>query len=310
MHAPVTVIVLSLVLCFNLQAQQLEKRPPESANPLASSSSQKALTRHRSLASPGRSAWSLLYSACTGGKDGERAHAISALGLLPHSGKAVRLAEKALKDDKAEVRSAAAQALGNMRARESAPALVKALDDAEPTVALAAAHSLIQLHDAAGYEVYYEILTHQRRAGKGLIPSELDTLRDPKKLAMLGFEEGIGFIPFASIGWSAYKELHKDDSAQVRVLAATILAGNPDRATTDALVAATTDSNWLVRVAALESLARRGDDSALKTTEASMQDSKSEVRFTAAAATIRLSAIQRSRYLRERKHRDMKSSSS
>jgi hypothetical protein len=36
-------------------------------------------------------------------------------------------------------------------------------------LALAAAHSLELMHDDSAYEVYYEVLTGQRKAGRGLI---------------------------------------------------------------------------------------------------------------------------------------------
>jgi HEAT repeat protein len=61
---------------------------------------------------------------------------------MPNDAKAVRLAEKALNDDKPDVRSAAAAALGDMKSRTSILKLREALDDKEPSVAPAAAHAL------------------------------------------------------------------------------------------------------------------------------------------------------------------------
>ncbi|HLH09560.1 MAG TPA: HEAT repeat domain-containing protein [Terriglobales bacterium] len=242
-----------------------------------------------------RIAWGILASACRGDNVTDRASAVRVLGLLPDNAEARKLALRALKDDKAEVRAAAATALGEMRDRKSIPELQHALDDDDPSVALAAAHSLVLMHDKYGYEIYYEVLTGQRKTGKGFIASELSTLKDKKKLAMLGFEQGIGFVPFAGIGWGAFQEIRKEDSssAPVRVAAAKMLVHDPDPASTRALVDATSDKNWLVRVAALESLARRGDRSSLNDVEASLNDDKSAVRFTAAAATLHLMAAHR-----------------
>src|SRR5437667_8175066 len=56
----------------------------------------------------------------------------------------------------------------------------------------------------------------------------MSTLGDPKKMAQLGFEEGIGFIPFAGMGWKAIKEVRKDDSSPVRAASARVLAEDPD----------------------------------------------------------------------------------
>jgi hypothetical protein len=254
---------------------------------------------------PKEEAWQILDTACTGDKTSSRAMAIRVLGLMPHNSKALKLAEEALNDDKAEVRSAAAAALGDMKAKASTPKLREALDDNDPSVALAAAHSLELMHDNSAYEVYYEVLTGQRRAGKGLIASETAILKDRKKMAQLGFEEGIGFIPFAGIGWEAIKRITKDDSSPVRAAAAKVLAKDPDPAATKALAEAAGDESWLVRAAALEALAKRGDPSALDPVEQSMSDEKEVVRYTAAAAVLRLIAIKESGLaVKERKKKE------
>ena len=240
---------------------------------------------------PKEQAWQILVSACTGDKTSDRATAIRVLGLLPNDAKAVRLAEKALNDDRAEVRSAAAAALGDVKSRKSIPKLRKALDDKDPSVALTAAHSLYLMHDDSAYEVYYEVLSGERKSGKGLIASQASLLHDPKKMAELGFEGGIGFIPFAGIGWGAIKAIKKDDSSPIRAAAAKVLAKDPDPATTKALADAVGDKNWLVRAAALEALAKRGDPSVLDTVKLYMSDEKDVVKYTAAATVLRLTAI-------------------
>ena len=243
---------------------------------------------------PKEEAWQILNSACIGEKTSGRATAIRVLGLMPNDAKARKLAERALDDDKAEVRSAAAAALGDMKSRTSIPKLREALDDHDPSVALAAAHSLELMHDESAYEVYYEVLTGQRKAGRGLLASKTSDLKDPKKMAQLGFEEGIGFIPFAGIGWGAIKAITKDDSSPVRAAAAKVLAKDPDPAATKALADATGDKSWLVRAAALEALAKRGDPSVLDTVKLYMSDENDAVKYTAAAAVLRLTAIKES----------------
>ena len=237
----------------------------------------------------------MLENACAGDKTGDRATAIRVLGLMPNDPRALKLAQGALKDERAEVRSAAAAALGDLKSRASIGGLRKALDDADPTVALAAAHSLELMDDNSAYEVYYEILSGQRKTGKGLIASHKSILSDPKKMTQLGFEEGIGFISFAGIGWGAIKTIAKDDSSPVRAAAAKVLARDPDPATTDALADATLDKSWLVRAAALEALAKRGDPSVLDTVKLSLSDDKDLVRYTAAATVLRLTAIKEAR---------------
>ena len=122
---------------------------------------------------------------------------------------------------------------------------------------------------------------------------------------MLAFEEGIGFVPFASIGWTAIKEVRKDDASPVRAAAIRVLTDDRDPTTTEALLDATQDNSWLVRAAALESLARRGNPAALSTVELGLNDEKDVVRFTAAAATVRLNMIQKTkRYAQKSEKRE------
>ncbi len=241
--------------------------------------------------SPKEEAWHTLETACTGEKLTDRANATRVLGLVRNDVKATKLAEKALSDPKPEVKAAAAAALGDMNSRRSIPKLKKALDDKNPSVALAAAHSLHLMRNNSAYEVYSEILAKQRKGGKGLISSQMSTFSDPKKMAQLGFEEGIGFVPFAGIGWKAIKEVRKDDSSPVRAAAAKVLADDPNPATTKVLEEAAGDKSWIVRAAALEALARRGDPSALDTVELYLLDEKDVVRYTAAASALRLMRI-------------------
>jgi HEAT repeat protein len=249
------------------------------------------MTPPKGRRTPKEQAWLILDAGCKGSKTSERVIAIRVLGLVPGDPKALKVASKALADEQPEVRLAAAAALGDIKSKSSIPKLRQALDDKDPSVVLAAAHSLELMHDNAAYGVYYAVLTGERKTGKGLIASKRAALRDPKRMAQIGFEEGIGFIPFAGIGWGAIKEILKDDSSPVRAAAAKILAKDPDPATTKALADAAGDKSWLVRAAALEALAQRGDPSALDVVKLYMFDEKDAVKYTAAATVLRLTAI-------------------
>ena len=166
---------------------------------------------------------------------------------------------------------------------------------------MASAHALILLKDDSGYDVYYEILAGERKTGKGLL-AQAAGLRDPKKLAEIGFQEGIGFIPFAGLGWKAFKTIRKGDSSPARAAAATILAADdPDPRATEALANATGDKNWIIRAAALEALAKRADPSVLSTVELYLSDQEGEVKYTAAATALRLMAIRQTRVVSKKK---------
>jgi HEAT repeat protein len=275
-------------------AAQQEPDPPPTTppgQPPANPPAPASLPRAKTSTTRRQQAWQILEDACAGDKSGDRATATLVLGLIPNDPKSANLAQKALTDERPEVRAAAAAALGDMQSRASIPKLKAAMEDQDPSVALAAAHSLDLMHDSSAYEVYYEVLNGERKTGKGLIASQASILHDPKKMAELGFEEGIGFVPFAGIGWGAIKAIRKDDSSPVRAAAAKVLARDPDPAATKALAEATGDDSWIVRAAALEALAKRGDPSALPTVEQYMSDEKNAIKFTAAAAVIHLTAI-------------------
>lgn len=234
-------------------------------------------------------AWELLLNGIKENSTAKRATAVRVLSLLKGEARAVTLASRALDDSKYQVRLAAALVLGELHATSAIPKLKAALSDKEPVVVLAAAHSLLSMRDTDAYEVYYEILTGERKGSKGLVAGELDTLKDPKKMALLGFQEGIGFVPFAGIGYSAVKTIVKDDSSPVRAAAAKVLADDSDSATEDALVqAATTDKSTLVRTAALDALARRGDPAVIGRIAPAIADDKDSVKYTAAAAILHL----------------------
>lgn len=117
-------------------------------------------------------------------------------------------------------------------------------------------------------------------------------LDDPKKMAKFGFEQGIGFIPIASIGYGAIKALGKDDSSPVRAAAAKILAKDSDPRSGAALVEAASDKSWIVRSAALEALSQRDDPSVLAEIEPKLEDENAAVRLTAAAAVIHLQVLE------------------
>jgi hypothetical protein len=72
------------------------------------------------------------------------------------------------------------------------------------------------------------------------------------------------------------KTLVKSDNSPVRAAAAKKLAHDPDPASAKALVAATQDKNWVVRGAALEAIAERGDRSLLSKVAPSLDDDKDE----------------------------------
>jgi HEAT repeat protein len=235
-------------------------------------------------------AWSILQAGAQEKAPDKRARAVGALGIAGANARAQAMAEKALTDDNREVRVEAATALGKMRATKAKPALNRALKDKEAAVVLAATNALYQMNDPIAYEVYYAILTGKQKSSQGLIQSQLDILHDRKQMEKLAFETGIGFVPFGSMGYEAWKTITHDDSSAIRALAAERLAKDPDASSGGALIEFCTDKKWQVRAAAVSALAERGDAGLSDPLIPLLEDSNDTVRYETAAALIRLSA--------------------
>lgn len=240
---------------------------------------------------PQEKPWEILQAGLSEHKTGKRAAAVGALGLLQGDPRAIESAEKALRDKKPAVRAAAATSLGQMGAQSSVPLLKQALADKQNQVFFAAADSLLSMGDPAGYDVYYEILTGERKSGQGLIAAKKKLLTDPRALVLIGIGVGISYAPYAGYGWMVWQELSKDYATPVRVNALRKLANDPDSRIGEALVKAASDKHWTVRVAALSAIARHGDPSLICSITPHMSDKKAPVRYTAAAAVLRLSAL-------------------
>jgi HEAT repeat protein len=72
------------------------------------------------------------------------------------------------------------------------------------------------------------------------------------------------------------------------------LVDDPDPAATKVLTDAAGDKSWIVRAAVLEALAKRGNPDTLDVVQLYVYDEKDVVRYTAAAAVLRLTAIRES----------------
>lgn len=246
---------------------------------------------------PQHQAWRILQSGAADKSPEVRMIAVAKLGLVLHDPMAAAIAEKALEDEVPEVRAAGARALGNMLYAPSIPKLRKALADEDSSVVIAAAHALVQFKDPAGFELYYSILTGERKDGQGFLSRELDILKDPTELAKFTLEEGIGFLPYGGYGLSAIQFIRQGerDESDAKAVAARVLAYDPDPQSGKALVRAVSDKSWVVREAALEAIAKRADPSLLGDIRAAMSDKYDHVRFTAAAAVIRLTDVSNAR---------------
>jgi HEAT repeat protein len=246
--------------------------------------------------SPRDQAWLVLRDGIADTKVVKRKEAVQALSLITGNRTAVRLAVHALKDDHPSVRTAAAATLGQLHATAAIPDLKMALSDKDISVVLAATYSLFLLKDKSAYSIYYAILMRDRKSSEGMVQAQLDRLKDPKQMAELGVQEGLGFVPFGGMGFEAYRQISKHNASPVRAAAARFLAHDPDPISEDALLqSALADDSDVVRDAALDALAERGDPTCIERLLKNLNETKSDVRYRTAAVIIHLSSVKKPR---------------
>jgi len=243
-------------------------------------------------------AWTILQTGAENKSNDQQVITMRVLQLIPNNAKAVSLAEKALQDKDTEVRGAAALSLGRMADKSAIPQLKDVIkNDKEGSVVLAAAKALIQLGDDSGYDVYYTVVSGTRKSGQSLMGDQTKELNqllsNPKAMEKMAFEQGMGFVPFGGISLAVYQRV-QNSKAKAPVLKATslkVLAQDPDPRSGKLIVASLKDKEWLIRAAAYDALARRGDASVLPELSDGLKDEKIEVKLTAAAAIVHLSTM-------------------
>ena len=269
--------VLAILLCFTQAPNSLPLASQQSAGQVGAQ----------------KDAWDILLGGAHGSNLDKRANAIQALGLDVGDPPAVRLAEDALEDKEAYVRAAAAKALGALGSTESIPKLQNLVTDKDISVALAVGHALVQLKSNSGYDVYYSLVVGVRKGRTSLVTEELNQMKTPERAIRFAFDQGIGFLPYGGYGREALHAWKKRSTAPTRAAAARELAGDPDPRSGEALAKAVSDKDWSVRAAAVEAIATRGDSALLVDIVPAMSDQKDIVRYSAAAAVLRLSRIAR-----------------
>ena len=103
-----------------------------------------------------------------------------------------------------------------------------------------------------------------------------------------------GFCWVYSLCWrwlTAINMLTKDDVSPVRAATGKMLASDPDPRSSEALAGATADKSWIVRAAALDAIAQRGDPTLVDKIYMALNDQKDIVRFTAAVTIARLTSL-------------------
>ena len=242
-------------------------------------------------------AWTVLRDGIDSKNPDRRAKAVHALGNLPRNARAEEWAETALGDVSPDVRLQAAAALGQMGAVAALPKLRNAINDSDVKVVVSAANALYALKDPLAYEVYYALLTGERKS-PGLVQSQLSTLKNRRELEKLVLQTGIGFVPFGGMGYEAWKRFTEDAITPLRIAAVEKLATDPDQKSGEALKKSCADKKWQIRAASANAIAKRGDRGLLDGVIPLLLDENDSVRSEAAAAVIQLSSPQPTRHRR------------
>src|SRR5579862_7406403 len=98
-------------------------------------------------AQPEKTAWDVLKQGLVEKNLDKHRQALTATGSIGLAPEAVQLVEEALKDMDPLIRQTAAAELGQMKSKQSIPALKAALDDSDGQVAFAAAKALWDMGD-------------------------------------------------------------------------------------------------------------------------------------------------------------------
>jgi HEAT repeat protein len=176
-----------------------------------------------------------------------------------------------------------------LNSKSSLPKIKALLGHADAKTVVAIAAVLTKLKDPEGNEIYYEIVTGQRKGGGSI----LDGIKDKKALETMGVQSAIGFLPGGGEATGAYDYLKRNGSANAAldVTAVTALAEDPDPEVKKALVQACFGGKEVVEAAALRALAKRGDPSVINEIEPAMYSDNPLVRYTAAAAIVHLEDV-------------------
>ena len=175
-----------------------------------------------------------------------------------------------------------------MLERSAILSLELALKDKDSRAAFATADSLIALEDSSGYDLYYDVLTGERKIDEKLITEKKRLIAEPTQRNFLALGVAAGFVPYAGYAWIAWKEMSADYMSPVRVRALKRLALDPDPRIGQGLVRTTFDRHEKVRASALAANARHGNHSLACQIIPHLADKKASVRY-AAAAILRLS---------------------
>jgi len=223
-----------------------------------------------------------------------RKHAAAAFGLLPVKDALTAQLATLINDPDVPVRLATVAALSDLAGAAQISLLEGALQDKVPEVAFAAARSLYNLKRPTGREALLAVVEKESKTTSNVIPREMRNymrqLKTPTAAMMLAVREGVGFAPVPGLGFgvNAALTMFNDNELTGRAVALLALAADKDPRVQAAARDALGDSEWPVRAAAIHVMAVTNQAALRERIIELLDDKKEQVRFRAAAASIRL----------------------
>ena len=254
---------------------------------------------------PEAKATEILRKALESKNPDTRKNAVVALSLASGNDPLYKQLESIMDDKDVLVRLAVVSALADVKTPEAIKTLETALNDEVPEVSFAAAKALYALNNEAGKKALLAILEKETKANSSFLTREKRTalrmMHTPSTGFLYAARMGATFsgIPGLGFGVASFQSIMSDNNVPGPATAALLLAREKDKETIDALKEALSDKDWHLRAAAVHALALQDDVSMRKILDPMIQDDREEVRLRAAAAMLRLSAVEKAQQARK-----------
>jgi HEAT repeat protein len=241
----------------------------------------------------------LLWQALTAKNPDTRQMAVVALSLAASAGPLFEAFEGMVDDKDVQVRVAVVSSLAEVKTPQARKALGHMLGDAVPEVAFAAAKALYADKDPRGKQALLSVLQGETKTSSNYFNQEMRQamrmMHTPKVTFFYAVRQGAGFVPLPGFGMgiSSLEAILEDNGVSGRATAALLLGSEKDAATLAALRDALKDKDWHVRAAAVHALALQNNPAIRKDLDPMIEDESEGVRLRAAAAVLRLAAIQK-----------------
>jgi HEAT repeat protein len=224
---------------------------------------------------------------------------VVALSLAASAGPLFDTLAGMLDDKDVEVRLAVVSSLAEVKTVQARKTLERMLADTVPEVAFAAAKALYAIKDPLGKQALLAVLEGETKTNSSYFNQQMRQamrmMHTPKVTFLYAVRQGAGFVPLPGFGMgiSSLQAILADSGVSGRATAALLLGDDKDAATLAALRDALNDKDWRVRAAAVHALALRNNPALRRDLDSMIADESEGVRLRAAAAVLRLAAIQK-----------------